>query len=278
MRPEISGVRAVSLLFAVVSLSACAGSTVNSGVGDRILDEPPYYAGRLLPVEGRTFAVMPIAYQRGSSQAFIFEPDAEPGSELALLLDAMNSYLADSLEVGAMLDGDSRLPGQRPDVMFRCLTDSFDECAFPEDGGDPQMRLAIARPSSDWASALGVTLDMAGAPYALMITLEFSDYWVQTRRLGTVKEVRLGTDRVVEMPFLTSNETPVSVLQLTGAILDREGKAVRIGAEGLLARRTRLLVSAIGGQETISDEDIAALESDVWKDGLRTLVQGLVGR
>lgn len=40
----------------------------------------------------------------------------------------------------------------------------------------------------------------------------------------------------------------MNVLQLTGALIDRDGKAVRIGAEGMLARRTRLLVSSIGGQ------------------------------
>ncbi|HZA51832.1 MAG TPA: hypothetical protein VE549_13900 [Myxococcaceae bacterium] len=39
----------------------------------------------------------------------------------------------------------------------------------------------------------------------------------------------------MSLPWLTSLETPVSVLQLTGALIDRSGQAVRIGAEGSAA-------------------------------------------
>ncbi|HJS44428.1 MAG TPA: hypothetical protein VJ755_13230 [Gemmatimonadales bacterium] len=63
---------------------------------------------------------------------------------------------------------------------------------------------------------------------------------------------------------------------------------MRIGAEGLLARRTSLPISAIGGQTLIRDEDIEQLRSArrndlpddplVWKTALRTLVRGLTGR
>jgi hypothetical protein len=78
------------------------------------------------------------------------------------------------------------------------------------------------------------------------------------------------------------------VLQLTGALIDPDGRATRIGAEGLYPRRTRLLVSAIGGQELLSDEDVERLRSErrddlpgrplVWQVALRNLVAQLTGR
>jgi hypothetical protein len=74
-------------------------------------------------------------------------------------------------------------------------------------------------------------------------------------------------------------------VQLTGALVDREGKAVRIGAEGLLARRTRLLASAVGAQEVIGEAEIAELRTRrradldgaplVWQEALRALVAQL---
>jgi hypothetical protein len=271
------------------TLAACSGSTVGSGVGDRMLQEPPYYAGRLLPADSPSFAVMPIGYQRGAAQSPIFEPEGEQGSALFALLQEMNAFLADSLDVGVALVAATALPGTPPDVHFRCESDGLDECLFPDDGAtQPNMHLAIARPSAEWSTALGQALAQSGASHALMITLEFSDYWTYQTNLRGEKVVRLGTRNVIAVPWLTSVETPVSVLQLTGAVLAADGRAARIGAEGLIARRTGILLSAIGGQALVTDEDIEALRTQrrqdlvdtplAWKVALRNLVAGLTGR
>jgi hypothetical protein len=70
-------------------------------------------------------------------------------------------------------------------------------------------------------------------------------------------------------------------------LADREGKAIRIGAEGLLARRTDLAISALGTQALITDADLQALMSarreelpgqpSTWRVGLHTLVTRLLG-
>ncbi|HEX6589148.1 MAG TPA: hypothetical protein VF039_09000 [Longimicrobiales bacterium] len=279
-------VRSAFVLLSVPFFGACAGSTLGSGVGDRLLEEPPYVAGRLIPVDSQALGVLPIGYQRGATQPESFEPGANPSTPLGQLLQEMNTYL-DSLDVGPLLVGVS-LPGRAPDVMFRCETDGFDECVYPEGGPDPRMRLAVARPADEWRAALTAALDQAGARHALLISIELSDYWTYQRNLRGSKEVRLGTNNHVDVPWLTSLETPVSVLQLTGAIVDRDGKAVRIAAEGLIARRTNIVVSAIGGQALISDDDVEHLrelrrddlpgEPLAWQVALRTLVGNLTGQ
>ena len=80
----------------------------------------------------------------------------------------------------------------------------------------------------------------------------------------------------------------MSVVQLTGALVDTTGRAIRIGAEGMLAHRTPFIASALGAQALISDEDIGrprtARREDlpgrplVWHIALRTLVGQLTGR
>jgi hypothetical protein len=80
----------------------------------------------------------------------------------------------------------------------------------------------------------------------------------------------------------------VSVLQLTAALVGPDGKAVRIGAEGFCPRRSRLLVSSVGGQELLSDADVAAVRSQrrevlpgqplAWLVAMRELVTRVTGR
>jgi hypothetical protein len=269
--------------------AACAGSTLGSGVGDAYLERPPFYAGGPVITEGR-IAHLPIAYQRGATQAPMFEPAEESGSPIAALLREMNAYL-DSLGVSARVRS-APTTGRPPDVMFSCETNAEGECAGADEGmlGDraEKMRLAVARPSAEWTASLSSALDAVNATRALLLTLEIGDYRMTQKSWRGNKAVFLGSDYSVNVPWLTSLETPVNVLQLTGALIDRDGKAVRIGAEGLLARRTRLLVSSIGGQELISDEDVQRLRTArrenlpgqplVWQVALRHLVAQLTGR
>lgn len=273
-----------------VTCIACAGSTIGSGVGDAYLERPPFYAGGPVSAEGR-IAHLGIAYQRGATQEPIFEPADESGSPIAALLRDMNAYL-DSLGVSARVVSSAPMPARAPDVLFSCETTPDGDCATADEGmlGDREekMRLAVARPSAEWTTWLRSALDAAGASRAVLITLEIGDYRMTQKSWRGDKAVFLGTNYSVNVPWLTSLETPVNVLQLTGALLDRDGKAVRIGAEGLLARRTRLLVSSIGGQELISDEDVQRLRTArreelpgqplVWQVALRNLVAQLTGR
>jgi hypothetical protein len=80
----------------------------------------------------------------------------------------------------------------------------------------------------------------------------------------------------------------VTVLQLTGALVDQEGRVLRIGAEGLTVRRTPLLASSLCAQALLRDEDVQALRSSVrqdlpgepltWRVALQHLVEQLTGR
>ncbi len=282
--------RGVAIGAAVLLAGACAttGATLNSGVGDTLMEHPPYSAGHDEPGGSGRIGHVPIAYQRGGSQEPLFDPEDGRGTPVAGLLEEMNAYL-DSLGASVRLAVPDPEPGFRPDVYFGCEQDPHGEC-LPEGRdvpvqGRPWMKLAVGRPSGAWVAPVRRELDEAGAAGTLVITLEVGQYWTRQRNLLGQKEIRLGTDYDVPVPWLTALNQPVSVLQLTGALVDRDGRAVRIGAEGLLPRRTNLLLSSVGAQALIRDEDVESLRTRrrddlpgrplVWQVALRNLVAEL---
>lgn len=199
--------------------------------------------------------------------------------------------LAEGGRVSAVAHRETIAP---PDVSFGCITETATpdgDCAVRGDSvlgrRGHTMRLAVARPSAAWIAWTRDLLHATGMERTLVITLEVGQYLPRQRGLLGKKEVELGTGHVVSLPWLTSLETPVSVLQLTGALVDADGRAVRIGAEGIHAHRTRLAVSAVGGVEVLSEEDVrevrAARREDVagrpvgWRVALEGLVRGVVG-
>jgi hypothetical protein len=282
-----------TLLVGFAALAAgCAttGGAFGGGVGDRLLREPPYYAGTVsFPV--RAIAHLPIAYQPGASQAELFDPSGAPGSPIAALLEEMNAYL-DSLGVTTPLVVDLPRRARAPDVRFGCDQDPFGECIREGDAatgyGPPWMRLSVSRPSREWAGGIERALADAGADRVLVITLEVGQYWPHQRNLRGDKEVRLGSGHHVAVPWLTALDQPVQVLQLTGALVDAGGRVQKVGAEGLIARRTNLLFLSAGVYELLTDADVQQLRSAVrtdrpgeplvWKAALHDLLADLTAR
>ena len=177
--------------------------------------------------------------------------------------------------------------GTPPDVHFGCGT--LGDCASGGDeNADHHLRLWVGRPSPDWIGWIGAALDSASHDKVLVITMEFGEYWPRQKGISLGKEVRLGSDYTVGVPWLTSLEHPVAVVQLTGALVGRDGRAIRIGAEGMLAKRSHILVSALGAQSLVSDEDLERLRTLrrddlpnqplVWQVALRNLVSQLTGQ
>lgn len=276
--------------FAVASC-ASTGSTLNSGVADRFFEHAPYYTGIRPPLDAGRIVHVPITYQRGGSQSAMFDPESSEGKPIAALLAEMNAYL-DSLGITARLPLSSPLTGTPPDVHFGCETDIDGECtngpAAPFDPGQPKLRLAVGRASGDWTSGAAQRIQESEAAYALVLTLEVGQYWMRQQGILGKKVVELGTQHTAGFAWLTSLETPVSVLQITGALVNAEGRVTRIGAEGLIARRTGLLASAVGAQALITDKEVEEVRRRVredlpgkplvWRAALRTLVSELTGR
>lgn len=277
--------RASGRILAVLSTSlatACTGATVGSGVGETSFGDAPYYAGRDLPAG--SVAYLPIAFQAGASGPASFDLASENGTPVADLLRAMNAYL-DGVAQARQLHAAEPLPGTPPDVRFGCVEDEWGECAAPDDGRDPEMRLAVGRPSGEWTGAAATRLADEGADLLLVLTLETGRYWPRQTNWRGSKAVDLGTDRTLPLPWLTSLDDPVSVLQITGSLMGPDGRAVRIGAEGLLARRTSIVLSGFDVQALVTEDDVRMLMTQrvgddpgaplVWQKAIDDLLDGL---
>ena len=272
------------------SLAACAstGATFQSGVAPRSFDEPPFYAGATATAGGRRITHLPVRYQRGATQAPLFEPEGGSGTPIGTLVAEMNRFL-DSLDLSVRIVAAPE-SGTAPDTRFGCTTDASGDCTDEGEvtSSNRTLHLEVGRPSDDWTAWLSAALDSTRATEALVITLELGQYWPRQKGLSLAKEIRLGTGYSVSVPWLTSLEKPVAVVQLTGALVGRDGRAIRIGAEGLMAKRTNIALSSIGVQTLISDDDVQTLRTLrrddlpgqplVWQASLRTIVSQLTGR
>lgn len=264
--------------FAATALAACAstGATYKSGVGDTYLEHPPYAAGATLSrlnIRASSVGYLPIVFDDGASQASIFDPRYGEGTAIGALVAEMNLWLdsatagvglgvrlADGGRVSAVAHAETRTP---PNVMFGCITESNvpdNECVARGDSAlgrrNQRMRLAVGRPSTEWIGWVSDLMRDRQLQYTLVITLEVGQYWPRQRGLLGRKEVELGTGNTVSLPWLTSLETPVAVLQFTGALVGADGRALRIAAEGFAEHRTALPISALGGQSLLSDSDV----------------------
>lgn len=270
------------MMAACIAGCASTGTTFRSGVGDSFLEDAPWYAGDLVNA-GNDIGHLPIRFQ---ADAAFSSPGLkmEAGSPLAALIDEMNAYL-DATEATLRIAPLTQVVGDAPDVQFGCEAAPGAECAGYEE--HRQMRLAIGRPSSSWKTWATNEAGRIGAARVLAITLEIGNYMPRQRDWKGSKEIRLGTGYTVDVPWLTSLDAPASVLQLTGALLDQNGKAIRIGAEGLIARRTNVALSGFGIQRIIDDneiEQIRSLRRDdlpgkplVWQVALDHMVAQLTG-
>jgi hypothetical protein len=302
-----------SAALAALLFTGCAttGATWRSGVADTFFDAPPYYAGAGVIQRG-PIGHLPITFQRGATQPGTFDPADTP---IGGLLAEMNAYL-DALGVtlrlaaaapstgpthaaptpaatgvattGTALTAGSAIgiaPGVPPDVHFGCERLPHDDCENIDDRRP--YRLAVGRPSSSWVEWAAGVARVGDAERVLVLTLEVGNYVAQQRNWRGSKEVRLGTGYTVDVPWLTALDRPAAVLQLTGALIDTDGRAVRIGAEGLIVRRTNVLLGGFGIQALISDEDIERARTLrredlpgqplVWQVALDSMVAQLTG-
>jgi hypothetical protein len=265
---------ALTALLALAPLQA--GATTEHGSFDR----PPYYHGRL-PAAARPIGHVAVSF-RDEPGSLDLTPNRSPA--LAGLLDSLRVEL-DRLALTRPLPGGdwpmrdgpqvrfgARRGGTGPDVSLapgEIDTREPRRMAFEYDGPGRAWKERVRHGANDSVRAV------------LVVQLGFADQWPRQVSWKGAKSIEIGTESRVPVPWLTSLDDPVQVLQLTGAVLTPEGKLLRLGAEGLLARRTGMLASTLGAQETLREEEIAALAepgpdgAPAWHAALRQLVRGL---
>lgn len=150
------------------------------------------------------------------------------------------------------------------------------------------MELGVTGPSKAWRSAAVQLMQAQGLDGIVVPAVTVANHWLHQKNVKGTKEILLGDGHAQRVPWLTSLDTPVEVVQLTLMLIDRDGKVARSCAEGLLAVRTPFGASAAGLQKVTSPEDIDAVTSGARREDLpgaprvtdaavRALLQQLLG-
>lgn len=261
-------------------------------------DKPPYYHGKRTPV-GARIAWAPVLTP-ATRAAFTRRGDA-PSGPMQALLDTLNASLA------AMMKDAPRVSDERlatliegsPEIRFGCEQELFGEatrtgqwyhsagCVEPEDKNLLRNSLWVQSGTKDWRKRAAAAMAGDSAQYLLLLSLRIGDQYPWSGWRG--KGIRLGTGYDAELPWLSAVDKPVTVVQLVGTVVDREGKPVRSGAEGLFASKPGGITFLLGGQQAVSDKQLAELlaatrredlpgKPQAWEVALRTLVSELTNQ
>jgi len=276
MRPLSSAL----LLFTLFASSARADQ-------ESVRRRPPHYLGKP-PAAGAAVARGPVLTGRsfmepGPARALIEKLDAaRPAFEAAL--DSLVAPVPAGLDGAAFADG-------APAVYAGSPTGFYAPQPMGGDGDDPARDAVLIRtgdPSSAWRSRIRAAADSARASHVLIVALELSDYPLRQKNWKGGKAVDLAAGHTLPVPWLTSLDQPVEVVQWTGALYRADGRFVRGGAEAFAALRTPFMESAAGLRRTMSADVLAealgATRDDLpgapaaWRVALANLVAELTGR
>jgi hypothetical protein len=245
------------------SLWAAAGLVATGPVAADIvaethrLDSAPYYVdvARPAPAAGNCAIVFPVTVDPEFDATFGYTGRA---GELMPLIEALNE------RIGSMRDCVRAAP-EMPDVNGapRVYVGSAETDYAPPDVGDQRlpgerfapMVLHLALPGQERQREVGEIVDRAGADHAVAIHLGVSQY-VKGYASTFKKEVVLGTDHRQPLKFLTAEDKPVEVLHLTGVLVDRQGRVIRAGAEGIVMRDTPFAAQVVDAERVFDDTEI----------------------
>lgn len=252
------------------------------------LDEGEFYA---YVGEGMRHAVgptllLPVALDPELSTSLSY--GARSG-EFAPIVAAMNGRLQG--EPCCRYVASAALPEGAPWVY---VGSADGELAPPETQAErePHDRIApmvmhLRKPSPAWQQGMRELLAREGVGHAVVVFLGVSQY--PKGREGTFgKKVVLGTGHEEPVRFLTAEDRLLEVLQLTGVLVDGQGRVVRAGAEGILARDTPFPAQVFGVEKSIDERSLAKVltttrRSDLpgvplsWEVSLSNLVSQLRG-
>lgn len=122
-------------------------------------------------------------------------------------------------------------------------------------------------PSATWSLAVAEELAARGDSSAVLLWIGFSHYPKADRGLFG-KKVVLGTGYEAPVPFLSSMDEPVELLQVSGVLVDRTGRVVRAAAEGIVHKETPFWAQTLGLRRELDHDEVARVIEGVHRDDL----------
>lgn len=241
----------------------------------------PFYTGKTRVAVSDKIGHLPVTFDERMDNSLQKE-------HFAALMDSMTRFLT-GLNLTTALPQIALPIAEAPDIYVGNVN-SVDAPAQIQIYDETRyMVLHTLGPSKKWRKDLEELTLADRVDYVLFITLGISEYLPRQKNLLGSKVLDLGTGNTPSLPWFSDLESSAEVLHLSGALLDRKGKILRAGAEGIIARPTRFGVSVLELEETFTDKDIERVLGDErrediaghplkWQVALRNLIGQLLQR
>ena len=265
-----------------VALSGCA--TMQSLSSARELDGAPYYLtyAEFRAPDSDGVAHLPIRVDASAGLG------NQRSRMLVPLVDAMNGYL-DAAGWSTRLDS-TPLPEREAPRAYVGRAPGLSVGGAGESDDPTAMVIQTASPSRRWAERLRALAERQHAGVVLVIAIGPGEYYLHQRGgLSLRKELQLGTGYTVPVGWLNAVDQPIWVLHLTGLLLSADGKVLRAGAEGIVAKQPSLALSVVHLSNPLTEGDVASVLASLhredldgqplaWQVALQNLVRQLLGR
>jgi hypothetical protein len=286
-RKFADGARAAAVL-ALASLSGCAALDEMSVAQTRRLDAGEFYVdlGDGVRRQVEPAVLVPVTLDPELAASLGYGQRAGEFGPIASAMDQALQGMTCCRYVAA-----PALPAGAPWVYVGSATGEFApaeaaEQVLPHDQFPP-MVMHVRKPSPAWSQAMAALLTREGAQYAVAVTLAVTQY-PKGREGFFGKKVVLGTGYEERIEFLTAEDKLLEVLQLTGVLVDAQGRVVRAGAEGILARDTPFAAQVFDVSKVLDDRTLERVltqerrkdlpgDPPKWKVALGNLVAQLRG-
>jgi hypothetical protein len=209
------------------------------------------------PVVGGSVGALPVALDRELTDSFEY---GDRAAAFAPIKAAVQLRVTETLGLRAIAGAE--LPEKAAPRVYvgsavgDLAPPSAEESASPADRFPP-MVLHVERPNRAWQSAARELMAREALTHLLLLRVSVSQY-PKGRRGVFAKEVQLGTGFAAPVRFLTAEDKLMQVLQVTGLLLDAEGRVLRAGAEGVLARDTPFSAQVFDVTKLLDDASLQA--------------------
>jgi len=265
----------------LLSYIGCANITRNmQSTTQKEIDKTPYFRNfsKDLMLSSTVVKILPATLENKKDW---FSPSLKP------LLLKVNKYLK-TKEYAEIIEPFQITHQGEPELVFGdksiLLAQSDDE----KKNSIPAMTLIVTQPSIAWQEKWQTFME-GKTDYTIKISLGVSAYRVNQKNWKGSKEIQIGTGYSVNLPWLTSLDDPIPVVQLTGALLDKNGKIIRAGAEGIFVKKTSFVKSLVGWTDLISKEDVEKISNKhlrkdlankplAWQVAVQNLIANLLNR
>ena len=246
----------VSVVLAGVLGAGCAALDERAVAQTQRLDEGEFYAwlGAGVRQAADAAVLLPVSLDPELATALGYGDRAAAFTPIVTAMNTQLQGIACCRHLAV-----ASLPSGAPHVFVGSADSEFappeaQQQELPHDRFAP-MVMHVRKPSAAWSGAMSALLAREGASYAVVTWLGVSQY-PKGREGAFGKKVVLGTGYEEPIRFLTAEDKLLEVLQLTGVLVDAQGKVVRAGAEGVVARDTPFAAQVFDVSKVLDDRTL----------------------